>query len=876
MKKIVKIVAISLVVIIVALAAIPFMFQDKIVALIKETINNNVNAKVEFADASLSLLKNFPKASVELNDVLVTNYAPFEGDTLVYSEKIKIKLKLTEVFKAANSQLNINSFTIDNSLVKIHVDEQGNANYDIAKKDATKVVEEKTEEASEESSNFSLSLKEYAITNATLRYHDDKGKMDVVLSDFNHSGSGDFSQKTTELDTKTTTNILFEKDGKALVNNQHLDLNAVLALDLENSKYSFLKNEAHINQLPLIFDGFVQLNKDNSQEIHVNFKTPSSDFKNFLALIPEEYAKNISDVKTTGDFSIDGKIDGKVTETTIPKIDVTIASNNASFKYPSLPKSVKNIRINTQIKNTTGNVDDTYVNLQKLAFKIDENEFSGNAKVSNLTKNPYINSTIKGKIDLGHIDKVYPLELKNELSGIITANLSSSFDIDAVQNNKYQRIKNSGDIAIKDFLFSGEQVANPIQINTAKVDFTPQKISLTKFNAVTGTSDLNATGTINNLLGFLLSDKNLQGNFSLNSNSFKVSDFMVAETETTGETPKKEETSENKEGQPKEKLKIPGFLDCVVNASAKEVYYDNLKLSNVQGKLIIKDEKATLQNVNGEMFGGNIALNGAVSTKEESPVFDMNMGIKSFNISDSFKNIELFKMLSPIADVLQGKLNTNLNLAGNLNDDFTPNLTSMSGKALAEILATNVEPKNSKALSLLDQNLGFIDLKQLNLKDIKTNLSFDKGKVNVKPFKLKYKDIDIQVGGSHGFDQLMNYNATFNVPAKYLGSEVSGLLSKLDSKDQNVKVPVTANFSGSFSNPSVKTDLKSAVSNLTTQLVNKQKNKLLDKAVGGLLGNKGNKASATGDKKNNTVNAVKDALGGLFGKKKKKEKKKDN
>ncbi len=876
MKKIVKIVAISLVVIIVALAAIPFMFQDKIVALIKETINNNVNAKVEFADASLSLLKNFPKASVELNDVLVTNYAPFEGDTLVYSEKIKIKLKLTEVFKAANSQLNINSFTIDNSLVKIHIDEQGNANYDIAKKDATKAVEEKTEEASGESSNFSLSLKEYAITNATLRYHDDKGKMDVVLSDFNHSGSGDFSQKTTELDTKTTTNILFEKDGKALVNNQHLDLNAVLALDLENSKYSFLKNEAHINQLPLIFDGFVQLNKDNSQEIHVNFKTPSSDFKNFLALIPEEYAKNISDVKTTGDFSIDGKINGKVTETTIPKIDVTIASNNASFKYPSLPKSVKNIRINTQIKNTTGNVDDTYVNLQKLAFKIDENEFSGNAKVSNLTKNPYINSTIKGKIDLGHIDKVYPLELKNELSGIITANLSSSFDIDAVQNNKYQRIKNSGDIAIKDFLFSGEQVANPIQINTAKVDFTPQKISLTKFNAVTGTSDLNATGTINNLLGFLLSDKNLQGNFSLNSNSFKVSDFMVAETETTGETPKKEETSENKEGQPKEKLKIPGFLDCVVNASAKEVYYDNLKLSNVQGKLIIKDEKATLQNVNGAMFGGNIALNGAVSTKEESPVFDMNMGIKSFNISDSFKNIELFKMLSPIADVLQGKLNTNLNLAGNLNDDFTPNLTSMSGKALAEILATNVEPKNSKALSLLDQNLGFIDLKQLNLKDIKTNLSFDKGKVNVKPFKLKYKDIDIQVGGSHGFDQLMDYNATFNVPAKYLGSEVSGLLSKLDSKDQNVKVPVTANFSGSFSNPSVKTDLKSAVSNLTTQLVNKQKNKLLDKAVGGLLGNKGNKASATGDKKNNTVNAVKDALGGLFGKKKKKEKKKDN
>ncbi len=873
MKKIFKIVAISIVIIIIALAAIPFMFQDKIVALIKETINNNVNAKVEFADANLSLLKNFPKASVELKDVLVTNFEPFQGDTLLYSETIKLKLKLTEVFKASSGKLNINSFTIDNSLVRIHVDKDGNANYDIAKKDATKTVEEKTEEATSETSSFSLSLKKYAITNATLRYHDDKGKMDVVLSDFNHSGSGDFSQKTTELDTKTTTNILFEKDGKALVNNQHLDLNALLALDLENSKYSFLKNEAHINQLPLIFDGFVQLHNDNSQEIHVNFKTPSSDFKNFLALIPEEYAKNISEVKTTGDFSVVGKVDGKVTETTIPKIDVTIASNNASFKYPSLPKSVTNIQINTQIKNTTGNMDDTYVNLQKLAFRIDENQFSGNAKVSNLTKNPYISTTVNGKIDLSHIDKVYPLELKNDLSGIVTANLSSSFDIDAVQNNKYERIKNNGNLQIKDFLFSGKEVANPIQINDAKVDFTPKKISLSKFNAMTGSSDLSATGSIDNLLGFLLSDKKLQGVFNLNSNSFKVSDFMVADTGSEPTT--KEETPENKEEQPKEKLKIPAFLDCVVNASAKEVQYDNLKLSNVKGKLIIKDEKATLKNVNGNMFGGSIALNGAVNTQKEQPVFDMNMGIKSFNISDSFKNIELFKMLSPIADVIQGKLNTNLNLAGNLNDDFTPNLTSMTGKALAEVLATNVEPKNSKALSLLDQNLGFVDLKQLNLKDIKTNLSFDKGKVNVKPFNLKYKDIDIEVGGSHSFDQLMDYNATFNVPAKYLGSEVSGLLAKLDSKDKNVKVPITANFSGSFNKPSVKTDLKSAVSNLTNQLVQKQKNKLIDKAVGGLLGGKSkdSKSSATGTKKGNTANAVKDVLGGLFGKKKKNKKK---
>mgnify|MGYP001791304920 CR=1 FL=1 len=864
MKKFVKIIVVTLIVIVIALAAIPFLFQDKLVALVKQTINNNVNAKVEFSDANLSLFKSFPSASVELKNVVVTNFKPFEGDTLVYTDNIQLQLKITELFKNASEQLNINSFVIDNALVNIITDEQGNVNYDIAKKNED-LPEQKTDT---NTSNFSLSLNSYAINNSTLNYIDKKGKMKAVLSEFNHSGSGDFSQKNTELDTKTSTLILFEKDGNTLVKSQHLDLNALLALDLENSKYSFLKNEAHINQLPLSFDGYVQLLENNSQEIHINFKTPSSEFKNFLALIPEQYAKNIGDVKTSGDFNINGKIDGLVTDATIPKIDITIASNNASFKYPTLPKSVQNISIDTKIKNTTGNVDDTFVNVQKLSFKIDNNKFDGSAYIKNITKNPYISSKINGKIDLADIDKVYPLDLKNKLNGVINANLTADFDIDAVQKSKYQRIKTNGSIEMNNFLFQGQEVANPIQINNATVTFKPGKISLNNFEAITGSSDLKATGTITNLLGFVLSDKKLQGNFNLNSNAFRLSDFMTTETSSEKEESSSDDT---KPKNTEEKLKIPAFLDCIVNASAKEVYYDNLKLENVKGTLIIKNEKATLKGVNGNMFGGNIALNGSVNTQKEQPIFDMAMGIKSFNISDSFKNIELFKMLSPIADILQGKLNTNINLSGNLKDDFTPNLASLSGKALAEVLATNVEPKNSKALSLLDQNLGFIDLKKLDLKDIKTNLSFDDGKVSVKPFKLNYNDIGITVGGSHGFDQTMDYNATFNVPAKYLGKEVANLLSKADNSDKNITVPVTANFSGSFNQPNVKTDLGSAVSNLTSQLIKKQKDKLIDKAVGSLLG--GTKKDSTKTKKGDkTIDKVTDVLGGLFGKKKKKKK----
>jgi hypothetical protein len=62
--------------------------------------------------------------------------------------------------------------------------------------------------------------------------------------------------------------------------NVPVTLDAILGIDLEKSKYTFKKNKALINQLPLEFDGFIQL-VDAGQEYDLKFKTPTSSFKNF-------------------------------------------------------------------------------------------------------------------------------------------------------------------------------------------------------------------------------------------------------------------------------------------------------------------------------------------------------------------------------------------------------------------------------------------------------------------------------------------------------------------------------------------------------------------------------------------------------------------
>lgn len=879
MKKTYKILLTIFVALLMLLILTPFLFQDKIITLVKKTINNNITAKLDFSNSNLSLFRDFPNASVQLSNVSIINKKPFEGDTLLFAKKINLELKLTELFKKTSEQLNIQSFSIDDANVTVLVNEIGVANYDIAKPSDVK-----TENTDETPSNFGLSINSYAINNALIKYRDKKGKLKVKLTDFNHSGSGDFSQKKSELNTNTSTLVSFEMDGASYAKNQKITLDAILGMDLVNSKFSFLKNEAKLNNLPLIFDGYVQIN-DNNQEIDLNFKTPSSDFKNFLGLVPKTYTKSIENVKTSGDFSVAGTVKGLITNKKIPLLDISLKSNNASFKYPDLPKSVRDINIDVQLKNTSGYLNKTFVDINKLSFKIDEDVFSGNGKAYNITTNPTIDAKLNGTLNLANINKAYPVDLENELQGILKANLHTKFDLKAIENNTLSRIKNNGNIELNDFVYASKDIVNSINIKNSNVSFTPAKITLNKFNATTGKSDLNATGNINNLLGFLLADKKLQGTFNLKSNAFHVSDFMQESTDDN----QKEEENTKKEQQPDTVLKIPAFLDCKILADAKTVYYDNLTLKNVKGTLLIKDEKAILQNVNANMFKGQISFNGEVNTKEKTPVFNMNLGMKSFDISESFNGLDLLKSISPIATALSGKLNSDINLSGNLNGDFTPDLASVSGKALAELLSTKIEPKNSKALSLLNNKLSFLDLSKLDLSDIKTQLSFDKGQVSVKPFKLKYKDININIGGNHSFDQKMNYNVTLDVPAKYLGSEVQGLLSKVSAKDQNTTVPITANITGNMKNPAVKTDLSSSVTKLSQKLIQQQKDNLINSAIskvsesktidkintklgsklGNLLGNKKTDTTKTSTTKTETVKKVKDVLGGLFGKKKK-------
>ena len=909
MKRILKITGILLLVLIIVAVASPFLFKGKLEDLLKKSINDNLNATVSWESLDISLLSSFPKATVSLNDFMVINNAPFEGDTLAMGKDIKIDMGIKQLFKKASSEpIKIDALQLDEALIQLKINKDGVANYDIAKasENTSPAVAKETETADP----FTFDLDHYEINKSTLAYSDESSKTFFLVDELNHEGNGDFSAVQSTLDTETSGIVSLDIEDTNYISGQHIQLNAAIALDLENQKYTFKENRGTINALPLTFDGFVQL-KDEGTDVDLTFETPDADFKNFLAVIPDEYAKNLDGVDTSGDFRVSGKINGQVTDATIPKLDVAIVSNNASFKYPDLPKRMEGINIDTRILNTTGIVDDTYVLINKLDFKIDDDAFSANGSLKNLTANMLVNLALKGKLDLANIEKVYPLDLKETLSGIVNADFITNFDMNSVENHYYDNIKSSGNASLANFTYRSEELPNPLTIKDASVNFTPNRIELTNFDGKTGATDINATGSIENLIPFVMSKEDLKGRFKVDSDVFDLNDFSVAENGSSNSNPGGNSSTDNDASS----IKIPDFLDAALDFNARKVIYDDLTLENMKGTLGIQEEQASLNNLTSDIFGGQAGLSGNVSTKNEVPVFDINLDLSQIDIDQSFSKLALLKGLAPVAKALQGALSTKINLTGQLDENLAPILSTVAGNAKAQVQTTEVDTSKMPLLSALDNELSFIDIEDINLDQLAASLQFKDGQVIVAPFDFEVKGIAVNVSGGHSFDNVLDYALTLDVPAQYLGNDVSSLLSKLTREEkESIHVPLPISFSGNLTKPKIKINTQSAISNLTTQIIEIQKQHLKDKGndiindviddvvsdnvgggagdvikdvLGGVLGGSSTPKDSTETTSTTPTtptkpkaddiikDAANDILGGLFGGRKNKEVKKD-
>lgn len=818
MKKGLKIAAIVVGVLLLLMLILPFAFRGKITTLVKTEGNKMLNAQFDFKSLDISLFRHFPKASVTLSDFWLCGTGEFANDTLIQAEEVTAAINLLSLF--GDSGYDIYKIQIDNTTLHTIVLPNGKVNWDIMKPDSLTPAQLEAEAAE---SPFKVRLQDVRVNQMNIVFDDRQANMYADIRNLNGRCMGDLTSDRTTLQLEAETESLsYRMNGIPFLSNANIYAKMDVDADLAHSKFTLKKNEFRLNAIKADVDGWVAM-KDPAIDMDLKMNTNEVGFKEILSLVPALYAKEFEQLKTEGTATLNASAKGLLQgDSIVPQFNIDLKVKDGMFRYPSLPAGVDQINIQAHIQNPGGSMDGTEIKVNPFSFRLAGNPFQVIASVKTPISDPDFRAEAKGTLNLGMIKQVYPLE-EMELNGIVNANMQIAGRLSNIEKEQYDRIEASGTVGLTNMNLQLKDMPE-VKILQSLLTFTPKYLQLSETTVNIGKNDLTADSRFENYMGYALKGTTLKGVLNVRSNYLNLNDFMgTASTDSTAKvTSAATSTTENTQAtQASGIIEVPRNIDFQMDAAMKQVVFDQMTFAQMNGKLLVKDGKVDMKNLSMNTLGGNVVMNGYYSTADlTKPQMDANFKLSNLSFTQTYKELNMARQMAPIFENLKGDYSGKLHVQTLLNPDMSPMLPTMQGSG--SLSTKDLSLSGVKAIEQIAQAVNKPELKEMKVKDMTLNFTIKEGRVITQPFDLKLGEYVLNLSGSTGLDQTIDYSGKIKLPAS------AGGFAKLSTIDLKI--------GGNFTSPKVSLDTKSmanqAVESVAEKAVSELGKKLgLDSAV---------------------------------------------
>lgn len=788
--------------ILLLMAIVPLFLGGKVQEIIKREGNKMLNARFDFETLDISLFRDFPRASIALDNFYMVGIGDFEQDTLVSAGRAAVSV---DILSLLSDNFQIGRISLEDATVHAIVLQDGRANWDIMKPDST-AAEEPTEQAAD-SGSIGFQLKKLSVENLNVTYDDYQSGTHASVKGFTASCSGDFGADLTDVQLSAAIDALSLRMGLIpYIADAELETKIDLTADLKNSKFTLNDNRIRINAIETSLDGWLSMPDSNRIDMDLKLNTNDIGFKELLSLVPAIYQKEFAELQTSGTATLTAEAKGSmIADSILPTFQVALAVKDASFRYPSLPAGVDHIQINAKVSNPGGNPDGTVIEIKPLSLQMAGIPFALNATVKTPVSDPDFQMQATGSINLENIQKVYPLEADTKLTGVLTADVQMQGKLSYVEKEQYDKFQAKGSLALKNLLLHSEGM-DEVKVNNSLLTFSPQNVRLSQTELLIGKNDLAVEGALSNYLGYILKSQTLKGSLGLTSSYLNLNDFMGSSSgETAGTDEKAQADSEKSDGTSDEKtqgegestagvIEVPRNIDFQLTTNLQKILFDKMTFEDVQGKLVVKDGTVDMQGLSLKTMGGTVKINGSYSTAANVKKPEMSGAFQLNNLSfaQTYKELDAIRSLAPIFENLQGNFSGSMNLDMTLDETLSPITETMNGGGTLSTKDVNLS--NIEILKKVATACNKTDLLAQNVKDLDIHFNLVNGKLITEPFTIKLgSQYALELSGSTSLDKSIDYTGTIALP----GSS-NALLSSIGLK-----------IGGTFSSPKISIDTKS-------------------------------------------------------------------
>ncbi len=804
MKKILRIAAVVAIVLLAVLIAVPMVLRGRVAGIVKHEANEMLTARLDFEKLDISLLRHFPHASLELTDLTLVGVDRFEGDTIVAAERISVVVDLFSLF--GDEGFEVTKVILSAPALHAHKLADGAVNWDVMKPSEEPAADDEEEEETEPSA-FRLRINDFRISRAEIRYEDDSTRMQFSAGPLSLRLRGDMSADETDLGLKfEAQKVRFVEGGIPLLSGAEAEIDATVAADLRNNRFTFTDNTFRLNAIVLRLDGWVQLRESGALAMDLSAGCDKVLFKELLSLIPAFYTKDFRNLSASGELSLAAWAKGEMAGSSLPAFELKAAVRNGSFQYSSLPKAVTDIQIAAAVSNPGGPMNKTVVDLSQFSLKMASNSVAATFHATNLVSDPVFRASAAGKVDLGAIREVYPLDKGVDLGGVVTADLKVSGRMSDIEKQRYEQMAASGTFVVERLGLAVPELP-AVYIKRAAATITPKAMTLGEFGVTVGRSDLSAHGQLTGYLGYLLRDDKLAGRLYVKSELLDLNEIM-------GVLPASEQDAfaeEPAEAGSMQAIEIPRNLDLSLSTDLRKILFGKMTVAALTGNMSVAGGALSLDRLAMQLFGGKASASGRYSTAADPshPALKLALSLAGASFSETFDQLDMVRQLVPLFAKTGGDYSLSLDMSATLDSTMSPDLQSVN--ASGEIKSAHIRVQNIEAFDAMAKVLNNDKLRNIEAKDVAIRFTVKNGRIATQPFDLRLAGTDVNLSGSTGLDQTIDYTAKVSMPA----SATSGVLETL-----NVKI------GGTFSSPKITLGVKEAAQEAIKNVVDQQIQKL--------------------------------------------------
>ena len=732
------------------------VLQNKVGDIVLNSLNRHLSSKLDVGSFRFSLLRKFPKASVELKDILVHsspdfNPADFSGintDTLLAAKSASIEFRIRDILL---ENYNIEKISIRSGKLNLFSDSAGLDNYNIIWKEEKKSGED-----------ISLNLNRINLKDVSSLYHDLENRLTIkgMINDgrIKSKISGNY------IDFDATSGIqinLFKLYNTSITKSIPGDVEVIL--HKTDKGILFKKGTLRIENWDFILTGFIS--SENDLDLTVSGK--NIDISKIPNYFPEKYKNMVSYYHPSGTLKIDSKIRGISSHALNPHIEITYLLNNAHIDNGRSALGIDNFSFEGSFSNGAKNKAETSsFTIKNFTTTLGSAAYTGSFSVFNLTRP-------RAELILNGI--VYPAELKEflnlqnvewaggsvdldlKLSGLLEKKDKYRFSDIFELNSRSEVIFKSFGIKLKNKRLDLEDVTGNIlfsestSTNNLQFNYNGQKIKL--------------NGNFINFPEWLAGKPvNLIASASLSAGCIRPALFL------------NDSATSNQASVKKAPVIFPDDVILDLNFNIDTLIYKTFSAERIIGTLNYKPGLLNFKTLNMNSQKGNISGNGLIAqNSNKSFLARGSFGLNNVDINEAFITFHNFGQDFLKAENIAGSLSGTLSVLLPVDSLLNPDMKSVTAEG--KYLLTDGALISFDPVKELSSFIELSELENIRFDQLENDFFIRNYSLYMPQMDVRSSAVDLAVNGRHRFDNVYEYHVKM-----YL----SEILSKKARKNRSV------------------------------------------------------------------------------------------